>query len=92
MSETNQFDESSLLREKYIPSSGRTRFDSKLNNVPILKEEHRYQVLCDYRSSLAGADSYTINRVNFDFLLNSYNKYLDARAEIQRLKALLKGG
>ena len=86
-----QFDESSLLREKFLPSS-RSRLDSKLNNNLNLDDAYRYQALCDYRSELAGLDSYTINRINFDFLLISYNKYLKAKVEIQRLEALLKGG
>jgi len=87
----SQYDENSLLRESYHPSS-RSRFDTKLNNNLNLDDAYRYQALCDYRSELAGLDSYTINRINFDFLLISYNKYLKAKAEIHRLEALLKGG
>lgn len=55
-----------------------------------MTDSERFQHLLNHRSDPTRADTYILNRVNFDFLLNSHNKYLKAKSDNERLKNDLK--
>ena len=51
-----------------------------------MTDKTRFEYLTNYFHDQLFADSCTISRTNFDFLLNSHNKYLKVKEENRQLE------
>lgn len=55
-----------------------------------MTDSSRFEYLTKYFNDQLFADHCTISRTNFNFLLNSYNKYLRMKEENAKLKMQIK--
>lgn len=55
-----------------------------------MTDSSRFEYLTNYFHDQLFADSCTISRTNFNFLLNSHNKYLKVKEENAKLKLQIK--
>lgn len=55
-----------------------------------MTDKQRIQALYDYRNDCKYADSYTVSRANYNFLIDKYVQALNLKRENASLKAEIK--